>query len=76
MSNREKTTVIGALRDRFPVSVLCGRLNISRSSYYYARAAACVGDRYARERQRIRLIFARSRRTFGSQRVWMTLKAR
>ena len=74
MSNREKMMVIGALRNRFSVSLLCGRLNISRSSYYYARAAARAGDRYVRERERIRLIFNDSRRTFGSQRIWMTLR--
>lgn len=74
MSNREKTAVIGALRNRFSVSLLCGRLSISRSSYYYARAAARVGDRYARERERIKLIFRNSGRTFGSERVWLALR--
>ena len=74
MSNREKMTVIGALRNRFSVSLLCGMLNISRSSYYYARAAACAGDRYVRERERIKLIFRNSRRTFGSERVWLALR--
>ena len=74
MTDREKTTVIGALRDRFSVSVPCGGLGISRSSYYYAGAAARAGDRYARERRRIGLIFRNSRRTFGSERIWMTLR--
>lgn len=74
MGNREKTMVIGALRNRFSVSLLCGTLNISRSSYYYARAAARVGDRYARARERIRLVVRAHDRTFGSERVWLALR--
>ena len=74
MTNQEKTTVIGTLKDRFPISALCRKLDIPRSSYYYAKAASRAPDRYARDRRRIRSIFERSGRTFGSERIWMALR--
>ena len=74
MADREKTTVIGALGNRFSVSALCGKPRISRSSYYYAKAASCAPDRYARDRRRIRSIFDGSGKTFGSGRIWMALR--
>lgn len=74
MSDREKTAVIGALKDRFPVSALCEKLGIPRSSYCYAKAASCASGRHAHDRQRIRSIFEGSREAFGSERIWMTLK--
>lgn len=75
LSNSEKMMVIGALRDRFNVSKLCDRLHIARSSYYYSRRAARRPDSHADVRLRIRAIFERSGMTFGSERVWLSLRA-
>ena len=74
LSNREKMMVIDALKGRFCVSALCGELGISRSSYYYARAAESRPDPHREVRARIRAIFVRSRETFGSERVWLALR--
>lgn len=74
LSNREKAQVIDALRNRFPVSVLCEGLGMSRSSYYYVRAARLRPDPYWQARQRICGIFERSKMTFGSERIWLALR--
>lgn len=74
MSSREKTAVIGASRNGFPVSAPCGRLGISRSSHCYAKAASRAPDRHARDRRRIRSVFGGGRRAFGSERIWMALE--
>ena len=74
LSNREKAMVIDALKDSFTVSALCQKLSISRSSYHYASKAACRPDRYRAERFRIKAIFKASNYTFGSERIWLTLK--
>lgn len=66
--------MIDALRNRFPVSVLCEELGMSRSSYYYVRAARLRPDPYWQARQRICGIFERSKMTFGSERIWLALR--
>lgn len=74
LTNREKTMVIDALRNDFAVSRLCEKLGIPRCSYYYARSASGRPDRYAAARRRVRAIFAQSRETFGSERIWNALR--
>lgn len=74
LTNREKTTVVDALKAGFSVSALCERLRIPRCSYYYARNAAARPDKYSDVRRRVRAIFERSRETFGSERIWGALR--
>lgn len=74
LSNREKMMAIDALKGRLCASALCGELGVSRSSYYCARAAGSRPDPHREVRARIRAIFARSRETFGFERVWPALR--
>lgn len=74
MSNREKMLVIDALTDNFSVSKLCKKLDIPRNSYYYAKDAFEKPDRYEAVRLRIKNIFEKSDMTFGSERIWMSLR--
>ena len=74
LSNTGKMMVIGASKARFSVSDLCDRLCIARSSYYYSRNAAKRPDPHADMRNRIRAIFEQSGMTFGSERIWHSLR--
>ena len=56
-SNREKTLMIDALRNRFPLNDLLRRFDLPKSSFYYHLAAAAAGDKYADLRDRVIEIF-------------------
>ena len=73
LGDREKMAVIDALKGRFRASAPRGELGVSRSSCYYARAAGSRPDPHREARARIHAISARSRETFGSERVWLAL---
>lgn len=74
LTNPEKTMVIGALKNSFSIKALCKRLHIPRCSYYYAKKATERPDKHADVRRRIRVIFEKSHKTFGSERIWSTLR--
>lgn len=65
---------IDALRDRFEVTELCRRLGIHRSSYCYSKKASQRPDFHALLQPRIRSMFEKSGRTFGSECIWHSLK--
>ena len=57
LSNREKTLLIDALREHYGLPELLAQLDLARSSYFYHRARAAVGDKYLEVRQSITDIF-------------------
>ena len=46
LSNREKTLLIDALREHYGLPELLAQLGLARSSYFYHRARAAIGDKY------------------------------
>jgi hypothetical protein len=46
LTNREKTLLIDALREHHGLPELLTQLGLARSSYFYHRARAAVGDKY------------------------------
>lgn len=74
LANSEKARLIGALSQKYPVAGLCGKLSVSRGSYYYAKDALGRPDPHLELRGRIRAIFEKSRATFGSERIWHVLR--
>ena len=57
LTNREKTLLIDALRKHYGLPKLLAQLGLARSSYFYHRTRAAVGDKYVQVRQFITEIF-------------------
>jgi transposase InsO family protein/transposase-like protein len=74
MSNLEKVVIVDAMGDRYSRPTLFRHLCLSKSSYYYARAAIMVQDKYYDIRVRICTIFYESNSTYGYRRIWGELK--
>ena len=74
LTNREKATLAGALRDKFRLNDLLGFLGLARSTYYGQLRAMGRPDKYADLRVRIGEIFEAKRRAWGSERIWAELR--
>lgn len=57
LNNREKTKIADALRQTYPLTELLHVLGLTRSSYFYHRAALKAGDKYATIRTMLTDIF-------------------
>ena len=73
LSNREKTLLIDALREHYGLPELLAQLDLARSSYFYHRARAAVGDKYLEVRQTITDIFESNHRCYGYRRLQASL---
>ncbi len=69
LSNREKTTLVDALRQTYALPELLAVLGLARSSYFYHRARMLVDDKYARVRRVIADIFELNYRCYGYRRI-------
>ncbi len=74
LTNKEKTMVIGALRNKYKLCDLLGILRISKSNYFYQLQVVKDGDKYANVREIIHDIFNEARRTYGYRRIKIELK--
>lgn len=74
LTNREKATLVGALRGEFPVTDLLSAVGMAKSSYYYQRGAMARADKYAGLRERVSEIFRERNAAFGSLRIWAELR--
>lgn len=73
LSNREKTTLVDALREAYALRDLLGRLNLPRSSYFYHRSPMRMADKYADMRQTVTEIFENAHRSYGYRRIQAVL---
>jgi transposase InsO family protein/transposase-like protein len=69
LSNREKTTLVDALRQIYALPELLAVLGLARSSYFYHRARLLVADKYAGARRAITDIFELNYRCYGYRRI-------
>jgi len=74
MSNLEKVVIVDAMGNRYSRPTLRQYLGLSKSSYYYARAAIITEDKYYEIRGKIHGIFHASDSTYGYRRTWGELK--
>jgi len=74
LSNREKTLLVDALKDPYPLATLLTALDLPRSSYYYDRVALQRPDKYAEARQEIGVIFESNYRCYGYRRIGECLR--
>ena len=73
LSNREKTLLIDALKENYGLPELLAQLGLARSSYFYHRARAAMGDKYLGVRQSITEIFESNHRCYGYRRPHASL---
>jgi len=65
--------LIDALREHSGLPELLAQLDLARSSYFYHRARAAVGDKYLEVRQSITDIFESNHRCYGYRRLQASL---
>ena len=74
LTNKEKTILATKLDRYFSLREICRALELKRSTYYYNLEALTRPDKHKELRGRISCIFEGSRRTWGSERIWATLR--
>lgn len=73
---KAKAAIVDSLKARLPLGLLLEVAGLPRSSCYYASLAAKRPDKYAHVREAIREISEASMRTYGSPRIWLSLRRR
>jgi transposase InsO family protein/transposase-like protein len=76
MTNKEKTTLIDALRKTYPLNDLLVVVYLSKSSYFYQKNAMRRPDKYAKLRIEVRDIFTTAKRRYGYRRIHQQLRSR
>lgn len=74
LTNREKTIVIDALRDKYKLKELLSVLHIAKSSYCYNAAVLRAPEKYADIRARITDLFKSVSKRYGYRRIHALLK--
>ncbi len=75
LTNREKTMVINALREKYLVKHLRKHMDIAKSSYYYQCTALAAGDKYSELRKEVRIAFEEALSRYGYRRIHAVLTA-
>jgi putative transposase len=76
ISNREKTLLVDALKQSYPLSELFVALDLARSSYFYHRVQLSSADKYADARLAITEVFECNHRCYGYRRMRAALARR
>jgi transposase InsO family protein/transposase-like protein len=75
LTNREKATLVDALRNEYPLDGLLDCVGLARSSYYYQRSSIASPDKYLELRGQIRAIFEGNDGNWGYRRIWGGLRS-
>lgn len=74
LANKEKASLIDALRTKYPLNELLVMMKMPKSSYFYQREVQCMPDKYATLRTEIKAIFAKNKGRYGYRRVHAVIK--
>ena len=74
LTNKEKTIVIGALRDKYKLKELLTFLNLNKSSFFYQKAQLAKDDKYNKLKETIKEIFNKNYKCYGYRRIYDALK--
>lgn len=74
LTNKEKTEVIDALKNKYKLKELLHFLNLPKSSYFYQKTQLAKGDKYGQLRQDITNIFNDNYKIYGYRRIYLALK--
>ena len=69
LTNKEKSSLIGALKNNHTLNELLEYLEIARSSYFYHRKIALVPDKYEKTREHIITLFEENGGRYGYRRI-------
>ena len=74
LKNREKAVIIDALKNKYSLPVLCKKLDLAKSSYYYQEKAIHAEDKYLELRKKIMQLFHDNRNVFGYRKIHTLLR--
>lgn len=74
LSNRKKTTLIDALRTKYPLNDLLVMAGLPKSSYFYQKEVQKQPDKYASLRVEVKKIFHENQSRYGYRRVHALIK--
>ena len=74
LKNREKTQIVDALKDIYPIAELLCVLQLARSCYFYHKASQRLHDKYAEIRVAMGKIFEGNYRCYGYRRLHAMLR--
>jgi len=69
LKNREKAVIVDALKDKYPLPLLPGKLGLPKSSYYYQEAKRQRQDKYSNIRKKIFALFYENSGRYGYRRI-------
>jgi len=73
LTNKEKTQLVGTLKNKHSLQELLESVGIARSSYFYQRKIATLPDKYETLRLLIIRLFAENSRRYGYRRIYGAL---
>ena len=74
LTNKEKVSLIDALRERYPLNELLKMMGIPKSSYFYQKKAQTRPDKYAALRTNVKKIFTENQSRYGYRRVYAIIR--
>ena len=74
MTNKEKTLLIDALREKHALNKLLSMVGMAKSSYFYQREALKRADKHHYLRGKIIEVFNENQRCYGYRRLHAILK--
>ncbi len=74
LKNREKTQLVDAFKESYPVAELLSALQLARSCYFYHKADLRLHDKYAEIRITLAKIFEGNYRCYGYRRLHAMLR--
>ncbi|XBX03716.1 IS3 family transposase [Enterocloster clostridioformis] len=69
LKDREKAVIVDALKDKYPLPLLLGKLGLPKSSYYYQEAKRQRQDKYSNIRKKIFALFHENSGRYGYRRI-------
>ena len=75
LSNSEKAVIVDALRNKYSLPQLLGKVRLSRSSYYYKETKKHAPNKYENLTARIKELFEENKSRYGYRRIHHLLKA-
>lgn len=74
LTNREKTKVVDAPKEAYPLAELLNVIQLARSCYFYHKAGLRLSDKYADTRVIVAEIFHKNYRRYGYRRIHAELR--
>jgi transposase InsO family protein len=74
LTSKEKTVLIDALRESYPLNLLLSITDMPKSSYFYQREVKSREDKYSGLREEVRTVFNENKSRYGYRRVHAVIR--